>query len=141
MAHKYVLELTQKVRKKINLSFGPEEQLLGNVYLRVRRDGSVCKLLAAEGYDEDLGARSLIVTVKSVVEDAVVETYLEVNEEIVEDQKLTEFVVDITPKREVVVHMVNAGPLEEAGGEGGGGSNDGDDSGEDDDDDDDDESD
>ena len=141
MAHKYVLELTQKVRKKINLSFGPEEQLLGNVYLRVRRDGSVCKLLAAEGYDEDLGARSLIVTVKSVVEDAVVETYLEVNEEIVEDQKLTEFVVDITPKREVVVHMVNAGPLEEAGGEGGGGSNDGDDGGEDDDDDDDDESD
>ena len=136
MAHKYVLELTQKVRKKINLSFGPEEQLLGNVYLRVRRDGSVCKLLAAEGYDEDLGARSLIVTVKSVVEDAVVETYLEVNEEIVEDQKLTEFVVDITPKREVVVHMVNAGPLEEAGGEGGGGSNDGDDGGEDDDDDD-----
>ena len=134
MAHKYVLELTQKVRKKINLSFGPEEQLLGNVYLRVRRDGSVCKLLAAEGYDEDLGARSLIVTVKSVVEDAVVETYLEVNEEIVEDQKLTEFVVDITPKREVVVHMVNAGPLEEAGGEGGGGSNDGDDGGEDDDD-------
>ena len=137
MAHKYILELTQKVRKKINLSFGPEEQLLGNVYLRVRRDGSVCKLLAAEGYDEDLGARSLIVTVKSVVEDAVVETYLEVNEEIVEDQKLTEFVVDITSKREVVVHMVNAGPLEEAGGEGGGGSNDGDDGGEDDDDDDD----
>ena len=113
MAHKYILELTQKVRKKINLSFGPEEQLLGNVYLRVRRDGSVCKLLAAEGYDEDLGARSLIVTVKSVVEDAVVEAYLEVNEEIVEDQKLTEFVVDITPKKEVVVHMVNAEPLKE----------------------------
>ena len=113
MAHKYVLELTQKVRKKINLSFGPEEQLLGNVYLRVRRDGSVCKLLAAEGYDEDLGARSLIVTVKSIVEDAVVEAYLEVNEEIVEDQKLTEFVVDITSKREVVVHMVNAEPLKE----------------------------
>ena len=113
MAHKYILELTQKVRKKINLSFGPEEQLLGNVYLRVRRDGSVCKLLAAEGYDEDLGARSLIVTVKSIVEDAVVEAYLEVNEEIVEDQKLTEFVVDITSKREVVVHMVNAEPLKE----------------------------
>ena len=113
MAHKYVLELTQKVRKKINLSFGPEEQLLGNVYLRVRRDGSVCKLLAAEGYDEDLGARSLIVTVKSIVEDAVVEAYLEVNEEIVEDQKLTEFVVDIISKREVVVHMVNAEPLKE----------------------------
>lgn len=90
------MELTQKVRKKINLSFGPDEQLLGNVYLRVRRDGSVCKLLAAEGYDEDLGARSL-----------------EVNEEIVEDQKLTEFMVDITPKREVVVHMVNAEPLKE----------------------------
>lgn len=113
MAHKYILELTQKVHKKINLSFGPEEQLLGNAYLRVRRDGTVCKLLAAEGYDEDLGARSLIVTVKSIVEDVVVETYLEVNEEIVEDQKLTEFVVDVTPKSEVVVHMVNAEPSKE----------------------------
>lgn len=96
MAHKYILELTQKVHKKINLSFGPEEQLLGNAYLRVRRDGTVCKLLAAEGYDEDLGARSL-----------------EVNKEIVEDQKLTEFVVDVTPRREVVVHMVKAEPFDD----------------------------
>lgn len=102
-----MLELAHKVRKKINLSFGPEEQLLGNVYLRVRRDGTVCKLIADEGYDEDLGARSLISTVKSVVEDAVVEAYLEVDEEITEDQKMTEFVVDITSRMEVVVNMAN----------------------------------
>ena len=75
------------------------------MYLRVRRDASVCRSLADEGYDEDLGARSLIATVKSVVEDTLVESYLDVDEEIAEDQPTTTYVVDIR-NGEVEVRMV-----------------------------------
>ena len=54
MAHKYVLELAERVRRAVNLSAGPDEQLLGSVYLRVRKDASVCLTLARDGYEEVL---------------------------------------------------------------------------------------
>ena len=95
VAHKYALELAERVRVAVDMSYGDKERLLGNVYLKIRRDASVCSLLAAEGYDEDLGARSLINTVKHVVEEPVVEAYLEVNKEIVEGQAMMEFQVSI----------------------------------------------
>lgn len=94
VAHKYILELAHRIRAPVNLSPSPEERLLGNVYLKVRRDASVCKALANEGYDRDLGARSLINTVKTEVEMAVVESYLEVDREIEEGQRTEEFVAD-----------------------------------------------
>jgi len=95
VAHKYVLELAERVRRAVNLSAGPDEQLLGNVHLRVRKDASVCSTLAREGYEEDLGARSLINAVRHVVEETVVEAYLDVDEEIFEGQEIMEFVVNI----------------------------------------------
>jgi ATP-dependent Clp protease ATP-binding subunit ClpA len=99
------MELAQRVRQTINMTPGANEQLLGNVDLRVRRDASVCRILADEGYDEDLGARSLITAVKNVVEDTLVESYLDVDEEITETQGLTQFVVDIR-RGEVEITMV-----------------------------------
>jgi len=99
------MELAHRVRKTITMTPGPDEQLLGNVYLRVRRDASVCRVLAQEGYDEDLGARSLITAVKAVIEETLVESYLEVDEEITEEQGVTQYVVDIR-RGEVTVTMV-----------------------------------
>ncbi|OCK84463.1 P-loop containing nucleoside triphosphate hydrolase protein [Lepidopterella palustris CBS 459.81] len=96
VAHKYILELAHRVRPSVNLSYGPEERLLGNVFLRVRRDASVCKAVAAEGYDADLGARSLITTVKADIEGPVVLGYLEVDEEIIEGQDMQEYLVDMS---------------------------------------------
>jgi len=89
------------VRVAVNLSYGEDEWLLGNVYLRVRHDASVCSVLAEEGYDED----SLINTVKHIVEEVLVEAYLEVDGEIKEDQEMMEFVVSVV-KGEVSVTPV-----------------------------------
>jgi ATP-dependent Clp protease ATP-binding subunit ClpA len=95
IAHKYVLDLAERVRREIKLVFSPEGQLLGRVYLRIRRDATICSTLAAEGYDKDLGARSLIVAVKHNLEEPLVEAYLEVDEEIRADQDMMEFTVGV----------------------------------------------
>ncbi|KKY14723.1 hypothetical protein UCRPC4_g06649 [Phaeomoniella chlamydospora] len=108
VVHKYLLELGQKVRTSINLSTGPHEQLLGNVRLRVRRDASVCRVIAEQEYHQDLGARSLLTAVKTLVEDELVEAYLEVDRNIVETEEMMDFVVDVDGG-EVIVHKVTNG--------------------------------
>lgn len=77
-----------------NLRTGPTEQLLGNVRLHIRRDASVCSILAKAEYHCELGARSLINAVKSI-EDMLVEAYLDVGEEITETDTVNDFVVDV----------------------------------------------
>jgi ATP-dependent Clp protease ATP-binding subunit ClpA len=106
VVHKYLLELSQKVRTSINLSAGENEQLLGNIRLRIRRDASVCRTIAEQEYHPDLGARSLLTAVKSLVEDVLVESYLEVEKGISETEKMMEFVVDVNGEQ-VLVDMVN----------------------------------
>ena len=88
-----------------NLSSGPQEQLLGNVRLRVRKDASVCRIIADAEYHADLGARSLITAVKGIVEDVLVESYLDVEREIEENNDPIEFMVDVQGG-EVVINMV-----------------------------------
>lgn len=102
VAHKFLLELARRVKAPVTLSGDSHEQLLGNIHLRVHRDASVCRSLAEAGYSPDLGARSLATAVK-LVEDQLVETYLEDEEEIVEGEEVREFCVDLRGG-EVVVH-------------------------------------
>jgi hypothetical protein len=94
VAHKFLRELSQKVRAPTNLSNGPQEQLLGDVRLRIRRDASVCMTLAEEEYLRELGARSLSAAVK-LVEDMLVDVYLDQSEEIVEGGKVLDVVMDV----------------------------------------------
>lgn len=75
---------------------------MGNIHLRIRKDASVCRTLAAAEYSSDLGARSLATAVK-LVEEKLVEAYLEEEEEIVEGKDVHEFSVDIRGG-EIVVH-------------------------------------
>jgi ATP-dependent Clp protease ATP-binding subunit ClpA len=105
VAHKWVLNLAEAVRVAVNLSEGSDERLLGDVYLRVKRDASVCAVLAEEGYDQDLGARSLYNVVKHVIEEELVEAYLDVDGEIRERQPMMDFVVSVV-RGEVAISPV-----------------------------------
>ncbi|KAJ2897400.1 hypothetical protein MKZ38_004701 [Zalerion maritima] len=104
VVHKFLLELAQNVRAPVDLREGPSEQLLGNVRLRVWRDAAVCRSLAQEGYSADLGARSLSATVSQVVEDMLVDAYLDGEGEIVEGDDMRDFVVDVADG-EVTVNL------------------------------------
>ena len=104
IVHKALLELGRKVRQPVNLSEGPEEKLLGNVRLRIRRDASVCRALAESEYHSDLGARSLIAAAEKI-KRLLVEEYLKVDEEITERDGMSEFIIDVNGG-EVVVNMV-----------------------------------
>ena len=92
----------------MNLSLGPEEKLLGNVRLRIRRDASVCRVLAETEYHADLGARSLIAAAEKI-KRLLVEEYLKVDEEITEKDGMTEFIIDVNGG-EVIVSMVPPKP-------------------------------
>lgn len=95
----------RKVQRPVNLTKGPDEQLLGNIRLRIsRRDASVCKLLAESEYHADLGARSLIAAAGKV-KKLLVEEYLSIDEEITEGGSMSEFIIDANGD-EVVVNKV-----------------------------------
>lgn len=110
IVHKFLLELADKVRGPVNLVAGPKEQLLGNVRMKIRRDASVCRILAEAEYHSDLGARSLIMGAGKV-EDILVEAYLNVDEEIRESGRMVDFVVDVNGS-EVIANMVEQKPGE-----------------------------
>jgi ATP-dependent Clp protease ATP-binding subunit ClpA len=101
-----LLEYAQEVRKPVSLQPGLNERLIGGILLHVRRDASVCRLIAAEGYDEDLGIRSLINAVRDTVELSLFDSYLKVEKDIEEGERMADYVVDVR-NDEVVVSMVS----------------------------------
>lgn len=102
--HKHLLELGRNVRTPINLTEGEGEQLIGNVRLRIRRDASVCGILAQSEYHTELGARSLISAVDTI-KTLMVEAYLGVDEEISEGAAMSDFIIDVNGG-EVVANIV-----------------------------------
>jgi ATP-dependent Clp protease ATP-binding subunit ClpA len=106
VVHKYLLELGTTVEGAVDLSHGSKERLLGNIRLRIRRDASVCKILAQSEYHSDLGARSLINAVDSI-KNLLVQAYLDVDEEIRETPKKSTCFVDVSDG-EIVVKIVGS---------------------------------
>ncbi|KAM5350229.1 hypothetical protein ACJ41O_006734 [Fusarium nematophilum] len=94
ITHKTLLELASDLRRPINLSKGPQEQLVGDIRLRIRRDGTLCTLLAQAHYHKKLGARSLKAGANRV-ERIVADAYLDEDEEIQEGGGLRDFVLDV----------------------------------------------
>ena len=66
----------------------------------------MCRLIAAEGYDGDLGIRSLINAVRDTVELSLFDSYLKVEKDIEEGQQMADYVVDVR-NDEVVISMVS----------------------------------
>ena len=108
--------MADKVRAPVCLKEGDNganERLFGNVYLRLRRDATVCRLLASRGYDQDLGARSLINIAEHEIQDPLVEEYLNVREEIEEGQAMKEFMVSVV-RGEFTIKAMEEGDTTEA---------------------------
>jgi ATP-dependent Clp protease ATP-binding subunit ClpA len=101
-----LLEYAREVRKPVSLQPGLNERLIGGILLHIRRDASVCRLIAAEGYDGDLGIRSLINAVRDTVELSLFDSYLKVEKYIEEGEQMVDYVVDVR-NGEVVISMVS----------------------------------
>jgi ATP-dependent Clp protease ATP-binding subunit ClpA len=101
-----LLEYAREVRKPVCLQPGLNERLIGGILLHIRRDASVCRLIAAEGYDGDLGIRSLINAVRDTVELSLFDSYLKVEKDIEEGEQMADYVVDVR-NDEVAISMVS----------------------------------
>lgn len=108
VVHKYLIEFGKEARKPVDLSNGPNKRFLGDVRLKIRKDGTLCSHLAREEYNSDLGARSLISAVDEI-KDKVVQSYLEIDEEVKEGGAILEFVVDINGS-EIEIRMIPPAP-------------------------------
>ena len=95
----------QMMCEPVNLADGPEERLVGNIHLKIRRDATVCRTLATSGYHLDLGARSLRTAVESLKKQIYM-TYFEVDEELRADGEVSEFLIDVDGD-EVIVYQMN----------------------------------
>ena len=107
-----MLEYAREVRKPVSLQPGLNERLIGGILLHIRRDASVCRLIAAEGYDGDLGIRSLINAVRDTVELSLFDSYLKVEKAIEEGQQMADYVVDVR-NDEVAISIVSPKDEEE----------------------------
>lgn len=90
---RFLLELCKQVREPVRLTEDSDEQLLGDVQLRLPREGAVCRALAEASYDTNLGARSLKTAVEEVREK-LTETYLDEEDEITEGGGLQAFALE-----------------------------------------------
>ncbi|KAL6886505.1 P-loop containing nucleoside triphosphate hydrolase protein [Trichoderma longibrachiatum] len=96
ITHKCLLELAHDLRQPINLTKG-HESLIGDIRLHIRKDGTVCSILAKKHYHSRLGARSLK-TGAETVKRLVLDAYLDDDEEIEEHQYLRDAVIDVEGK-------------------------------------------
>ncbi|KAL2018654.1 hypothetical protein VTK56DRAFT_489 [Thermocarpiscus australiensis] len=109
VADKYLAELGRDLAKPIDTcDDATTYRPVGNVDLQVRRGYSVCKALAAQGYVQELGARSIIGTVDREVRMPLVDAYLAAREEIREDQPAGRFGLGVDDAGEVEVSQFAA---------------------------------
>jgi ATP-dependent Clp protease ATP-binding subunit ClpA len=81
-----------EVRRPVNTSFGEEEQLLGDINLKVRHDATVCSILS-QGYDPELGIRSLKKVVREKVATQLDSVYMAMQGTIAEGQGMKDYEV------------------------------------------------
>lgn len=97
-AHKYLQELTCEVLRPINTTPGPQEQLLGNIRLKIRSDVSVCKVIVKD-YDPELGIRSLKRAVRDRVASSLDIEYMSIHDVISEGLPMEDYSVFVSDGR------------------------------------------
>lgn len=97
------------MRGQVNTSFGEHERLLGNIRLKIRLDVTVCQVLS-NGYDPQLGIRSLRKIVRDTVATKLDYEYMLTNNDIVEGGQVEDYVVFVSNGKVSVVRV----PLEGA---------------------------
>ena len=80
-------------------------QSVGNIRLRLEGDASVCCTVADKAYKSKTGARSLRKGVNSMIKAKLVTSYLQIDEDILETNEKTDYVVKMNG-REIVVNRV-----------------------------------
>lgn len=88
IAHKFILRLASELRPPVSFR---ESQLIGSIDLKVGvhsadGDGPVCALLAQQGYNSDLGARSLEQIIDRLVRNPLFDEALQ-GDEVVDDEE------------------------------------------------------
>lgn len=83
------------MRQPVSLAPGTDQVLVGDVTLIVRNDVAVCKLIADENYDRELGIRSLKTATAQEVETVLVMQYLQDKELIREDGGLVTYFLEV----------------------------------------------
>lgn len=94
-----------EVRRPICTKPGPQEQLLGNIRLKIRSDVGVCKVVVKD-YDSELGIRSLKKAVRDRVASCLDVEYMAMHEVIKEDLPMEDYSVFVSDGRVKVKRIV-----------------------------------
>lgn len=117
-AHKYLLELTREVSRPVHMQAGLHEQLFGDIHMTMRRDASVCRAIAHEGFDPDTGIRSMINAVRDLVRIPLMLKYLDAEALIEEGHEPMNYMLDMR-NNEIAINAVgvseNGGRKDTAG--------------------------
>lgn len=104
VVHKCLTELAMELAKPVVIPDDKKKiRFVGKIDLQVPKDYSVCRAIAEEEYLEELGARSLISGVRRLIDNEVMEDYLEIDEEIREDQDIITIRVELNVDGEIEV--------------------------------------
>lgn len=96
IVHKCLTELRKDLAKPVVISEDETRQRsVGNIDLQVPKDYSICRIIAEKEYLESLGARSLINGVNRMIESVIIDHYLEIHDEIKEDQDITTYRLEV----------------------------------------------
>lgn len=74
-----MLELSNSMRRPIDTT---QKVLAGHIYLNFVDDGQIAEYIAKKTYNKELGARSLRQGVRNLIEQPLLDEYLEEGEEV-----------------------------------------------------------
>ena len=104
-AHKYLLELSDEVRRPVCTTPGPDERLIGNIRLKIYNDSSICKIIVKD-YDPGLGIRSLRKAVRDRVTSLLDSEYMTMPESISEGLPVEDYCCFVMNERINVKRIV-----------------------------------
>ena len=102
IAHKYCRRIAARARKDFNM----QDLRIGRINLVLKDDGAACKTIADEEHDMDTGARSIGDAVRNLVEEPLVEAFLN-------ESRLVCVEMNAEPRTQYCVHLITEGEEKE----------------------------